>query len=131
MKIYDLNKDNLMLLAAKHYDSPHCLMSEFEDDFKRIKYIKRLISRYLVHGDLKERLILNHIIVLSNAFGSEFTSRILFYQLDENQYSVLKTFLIYLSYIKSEHVFYTIDGNPFDTTPIHLDMECIRLLRKL
>jgi len=131
MKIYDLNKDNLMLLAAKHYDSPHCIMSEFEEDFKRVKYIKRLISRYHNTGDLKERLILNHIIILGNVFGADFTSRLLFYQLDEAHYEVIKTFLIYLGYISQDHIIMTINGQPFDTTPIHIDGISAKLLRAI
>lgn len=131
MKIYDLNKDNVMLLAAKHYDSPHCLMSEFEEDYKRVRYIKRLISRYLSSGELKERLILNHIIILGNVFGSEFASRLLFYELDSEYHSVIKTFLIYLGYIKPNHTFHTLNGSPLDITAIMLDDNSAKLLRAI
>jgi hypothetical protein len=74
-------------------------MSEFEDDMKRLKYIKRLIKRYRTTGELKERLILNHIIVLSNVFGTEATVRMLFYKFDPEDYSILHTFLIFLNYM--------------------------------
>jgi hypothetical protein len=95
----NLNDDNFMMYAIKSYNSPNCIMSEFEDDMKRLKYIKRLIKRYRTTGELKERLILNHIIVLSNVFGTEATVRMLFYKFDPEDYSILKTFLLFLNYM--------------------------------
>jgi hypothetical protein len=74
-----LTEKNLFVYAAKHYDNPGCCNTEeFLDDLRRIKYIKKLITRYIESGDLKERLILNHIIILVNLFGPEVTCRILF-----------------------------------------------------
>ena len=72
-------------------------MSEFENDMKRTKYLKRLFRRYKNGGSIKERLILNHIILLNNVFGPEATARILFYKIEERDYDVLKTFLCYLN----------------------------------
>jgi hypothetical protein len=97
--IDNLNDENFMLYAMKCYDSPNAIMSEFEEDLKRIKYIKRLIKRYKTTGELKERLILNHIIVLSNVFGTRNAVRMLFFKLDEQDYQILKTFLIFLGYM--------------------------------
>ena len=54
-------------------------MSEFEEDLSRLSYVKRLIRKYKSSGDLKERLILNHIIVLTNVFGVEPAIRMLFF----------------------------------------------------
>ena len=93
----DLNDENFMMYAMKCYETPHCLMSEFEGDIKRTKYLKRLFRRYKVTKILKERLILNHIILLNNVFGPEPTARILFYRIDERDYDILKTFLSYLN----------------------------------
>ena len=95
----DLNDDNFILYAMKAYNSPHCIMSEFESDLKRTKYLKRLFRRYKITKVLKERLILNHIILLYNVFGAEPATRILFFKIDETDYDVLKTFLIYLNYM--------------------------------
>jgi hypothetical protein len=95
----NLNDDNFTMYAIKSYNSPNCIMSEFEDDMKRLKYIKRLIKRYRATGELKERLILNHIIVLSNVFGTEAAVRMLFYKFDPEDYTILKTFLIFLNYM--------------------------------
>lgn len=97
--IENLNDDNFMLYAMKSYDKPNCIMSEFEEDFKRLKYVKRLIKRYKITGELKERLILNHIIVLTNVFGVEPTVRMLFYKIDDADYHILKTFLLFLNFM--------------------------------
>lgn len=97
--IIDLSEETFTIYAMKAYDKPNCILSEFEEDIKRIKYIKRLIRRYKATGDLKERLILNHIIVLSNVFGVEPTVRMLFYKIDASDYDALKTFLLFLNYM--------------------------------
>lgn len=97
--IENLNDDNFLLYAMKCYESPNAILSEFEEDLKRIKYVKRLIKRYKTNGELKERLILNHIIILSNVFGTKGAVRMLFYRLDEQDYQILKTFLIFLGYM--------------------------------
>ena len=93
----DLNDENFMIYAMKCYAAPNCIMSEFESDIKRTKYLKRLFRRYKVSKAVKERLILNHIILLNNVFGLEATARILFYRIDERDYDILKTFLCYLN----------------------------------
>ena len=93
----DLNDDNFTIYAMKCYSSPNCIMSEFESDIKRTKNLKRLFRRYKVTKSLKERLILNHLILLNNVFGPEPTAKILFYRIDERDYDILKTFLVYLN----------------------------------
>lgn len=97
--IDSLNDDNFLMFAMKAYDSPNSIMSEFEEDLKRIKYVKRLIKRYRTTGELKERLILNHIIILSNVFGTRNAVKMLFFKIDEEDYDILKTFLIFLGYM--------------------------------
>jgi len=91
-----LNEANFLLYAMHHYDNTQCYsLVEFEDDLKKFLYLKKLISRYKNNGDLKERLILNHIIVLYNLFGDA-TTKMLFYKVDEVCWDVLTTFLVYL-----------------------------------
>lgn len=91
-----LTDSNFLLFATRHYDNPHCLdMKEFKEDLDRIKYIKRLFNRYRDTGDLKERLILNHIIILYNLFGSAATL-ILFFKLPGYE-QYLKPFLMMLN----------------------------------
>ena len=125
----DLNEENFMMYAMKCYTSPHCVMSEFEGDIKRTKYLKRLFRRYKVTKTLKERLILNHIILLNNVFGPEVTSRILFYRIDERDYDILKTFLLYLNILPE--MIYGINGKNIRTSTIPVDMNIAEILRKI
>ena len=93
----NLSEENILLYAAKSYDKPNCIRSEFEEDYKRIRYIKRLLQKYRMSGKIKERLILNHLVVLQNVFGVEASTRMLFFRIDERDWSSLKTFLIFTS----------------------------------
>ena len=122
----DLNEDNFMMYAAKCYTSPHCIMSEFEGDIKRTKYLKRLFRKYKVTKSLKERLILNHIILLNNVFGPEHMARILFYKTDERDYDILKTFLCYLNLMPE--IIYGINGKNIRLSEIPLDMDVAEIL---
>jgi hypothetical protein len=125
----DLNDENFLMYAMKCYDSPNCVMSEFEGDIKRTKYLKRLFRRYKITKSLKERLILNHIILLNNVFGPEPTARILFYRIDERDYDILKTFLVYLNLLPT--VVYGIKGKNIKTDVISVDMDIAEILRKI
>ena len=125
----NLNEENFMIYAVKCYTSPHCIMSEFESDIKRTKYLKRLFRRYKATGSLKERLIINHIILLNNVFGQEATSRILFYKIDERDYDVLKTFLSYLN-IMPEYV-NGIKGKNINVSEIFIDQYVAEILKKI
>ena len=125
----NLNDDNILIYAMKCYNSPHYIMSEFEADMKRIKYLKRLFRRYKNGGSLKERLILNHIILLNNVFGAEATARILFYKIDERDYDVLKTFLCYLN-IMPETVI-GIKGRNLSSYEIPMDGQSAEVLIKI
>ena len=103
-----LTNSNFLLYASKHYENPQCEgMHEFREDLNRIKYIKRLLRKYVKSGILRERLILNHIIILQNVFGPVVCSRILFFKINKELHSQLKTFLIFLSniYFFREHGF--------------------------
>jgi hypothetical protein len=125
----ELNEDNFMMYAMKCYTSPHCIMSEFEGDIKRTKYLKRLFRRYKITKSLKERLIINHIILLNNVFGPEATARILFYKTDERDYDILKTFLDYLD-IMPDFV-YGIGGKTIVSSDLPLDMNVAEILRNI
>ena len=97
---FELTEDNFIMYAVKHYDNPGCIgMDEFYDDLKRFKYIKRLLRKHNVGKDLKERLILNHIIVLGNLFGVEATTKMLFFKLERKFWPQVKTFLVFLNYM--------------------------------
>lgn len=125
----DLNEDNFVMYAVKCYTSPSCLMSEFEGDLKRTKYLKRLFRRYKITKNVKERLILNHIILLNNVFGPEATTRILFFRIDEKDYDSLKTFLLFLNILPKTVM--GIRGKNIDTDLIPVDMKIADILRKI
>ena len=125
----DLNDENFMIYAMKCYASPNCIMSEFEGDIKRTKYLKRLFRRYKVTKALKERLIINHIILLNNVFGPEPTARILFYRIDERDYDILKTFLLYLNTMPD--IIRGINGKTIHTAEIPVDMDIAEILRRI
>ena len=125
----NLNEDNFVMYAMKAYNSPHCIMSEFEGDIKRTKYLKRLFRRYKVTKSLKERLILNHIILLNNVFGTEATVRMLFFKIDEEDYPILKPFLIFLNYMPKKVT--GIDGKHIHSSDIVMDNHVINKLRNI
>lgn len=125
----DVNNENVYLYAVKCYDKPNAIMSEFEEDYKRFKYIKRLVNRYRIKRDNKERLILNHIIILQNVFGVEATVKILFLKTHKNDYPVIKTFLVFLNYMPDE--INTINGKKIISSDISLDWELVNSLRIL
>lgn len=128
--MFDLNDGNFLIYAAKTYDRPHILQKEFEDDLKRIKYIKRLLRKYRQTGDCKERLILNHIIILSNVFGVEATVNMLFFKVDTDDYPTLKTFLLFLNYLPTR-LTVTFDKYHLKQEDITIDIEVARKLREI
>jgi hypothetical protein len=127
--IDDLNEETFLIYAMKAYEKPNCIMSEFDGDLKRTKYVKRLFRRYKTTKNLKERLILNHIISLSNVFGPEATVKILFYKVDEKDYDILKTFLIYLNLLSN--VVLSIRGSHIKTSDIPVELNVADILRKI
>jgi hypothetical protein len=99
----ELNNKNFLLFAAKNYQNSQCMtQEEFEDDLQRFKYLKRLFNRYEVNSELSERLILNHLIVLYNVFGIKAANHMMFYKIEEKNWPVLKTFLVYLNYLPED-----------------------------
>ena len=126
--IDDLNDETFMIYAIKAYDKPNCVMSEFYEDLKRIKYVKRLFIKYHKSKEIKERLIINHLIVLYNVFGATAATRILFYKIDQKYYSILKTFLIFLNYMPQ--VITKVRGKTIRTTEIPVDLKLAEILRK-
>ena len=100
-----ITSDNVIMFAIKHYDNPQCEgEKEFHDDMKRFKYIKRLLRKYYDTGVLKERLILNHIIVLNNVFGPDACTTLLIYKIQPEYWSALKTFLLFLNILKDNEL---------------------------
>ena len=130
MIYHDLNEKNFLLFAMQHYDNPQCVeVEEFNDDLRRIKYIKRLFNQYDLEGILKERLLLNHIIVFYNVFPVRAATRILFYKIEEKFWPMLKTFLVYLHFMP-EYKIESIMGRKILTTDIPMDQGIIDRLRE-
>ncbi len=120
-----LMDDNYLAFAAHVYDNPQCEdRNEFEDDLKRVHYVKKLLNKYVSTGELKERLILNHITLLHNVFGIQPAAKMLFFKLDPTLYPALKTFLV------SKYALPAII-NGVNTKGIELDQEIINTLRQL
>ena len=128
--MFDLNDGNFLIYAAKCYDRPHILQSEFEDDLKRLKYVKRLLRKYRQTGEFKERLVLNHVIILSNVFGVEATTNMLFFKVDQEDYPLLKTILIYLNYMP-DHLNVSFDKYYVKQEEIPVDLNIANILRTI
>ena len=125
-----LDDSNFILFAAKYYDNPQCFDTlEFQDDLKRFKYLKRLFTRYQETGELKERLIINHLIVLYNVFGPEAT-RMLFFKL-EGFHHYLKPFIVLLGYMPEVVRNIGVENKTYRSSDIPMDEEIIELLRKI
>jgi hypothetical protein len=96
MLFNELNEDNFLLFAIKHYENPQAVTKEdFEKDLNHFKYIKRLLKRYKRDGELKTHLLLNHFIILYNIFG-EAATPMLFYKIEKDLWSYMKTFVVFL-----------------------------------
>ena len=126
----DLNDDNFLMYAMKEYNDIQCTdIEEFYDDLKKIKYIKRLFNIYKNNGQLKERLILNHLIVFYNVFPLLAGTRILFYKIEKSFWPMLKTFLIFLD--RMPETIDSIRGETIRSTDIQLDEGIVTRLRTI
>jgi hypothetical protein len=127
---FELTEENFIMYAMKYYDNPSCKgMAEFLDDIKRFKYIKRLLGKYTSGKELKERLIINHMIVLNNLFGVEATTKMLFFKIDRKFWPQLKTFLVFLNYMP-EKIILT-KGMAIIESEIPLDDKILEILRRV
>lgn len=122
MQIFnEVNDDNFMIFAARHYYNPRCIdIEEFYEDLNRFKYVKRLLNRYIETGKLSERRILNHIIVIFNAFDIKPALMMLEHKLDERHWPIVKPFLVFLRHITND-----------EYVDIPMDKTVIDALRKI
>jgi hypothetical protein len=129
MQFDNLDNSNFLLYAAKHYDNPQCFdTKDFYDDLKRFKYLKRLFNRYRETGELRERLIINHLQVLYNLFGTEATTRMLFFSLRKH-YECLKPFLILFNTMPE--IVKNIEGRDIHSSDISMDNHIVEVLRTI
>lgn len=125
-----LTDKNFLLYCASHYDNARYASTEdFVEDLNRLKYIKKLVTRYIEYGELKERLILNHIIVLNNCFGPEVLCRILYLKL-RPQMKYIKPFLLLLD-VLPDRLYNIDDEHIIDTNLIEIDSNIVAKLRKV
>ena len=123
MRFDELNESNYMLFAIKFYDNPQAVTKDdFEADLKRIRYIKRLLKRYKNTGELKIHLILNHLIILFNVFN-EAAVPFLFYNLEEDLWPLIKSFLVFLNRIPETPI--------TKISKIDIDEDCLQQLKDL
>ena len=122
MKLFDeLTEENFEIFAAKNYNNLQCIdIEEFREDLARFKYLKRLLRKYIQTGEIQERLVLNHLIIIYNVFGIEAANKMAFYRIEDELWSALKTFLIYLNYLPEN-----------DRIEIPVDMKIAAILRKI
>lgn len=122
MRLFDeLTDANFELFAAKYYNNPQCVdVEEFHEDLARYKYVKRLLRKYVQTGEIQERLVLNHLIVIYNMFGIPAANRMSFYRIEPELWPALKTFLVFLNYLpESEKV------------EVPLDEKIVKILRSI
>ena len=118
----ELNDDNYLIFAIKHYDNPQAVTYEdFLNDMKKFKYIKRLLKRYKKTGDLKSHLLINHFIVLYNVF-QDATTALLFYKIEKELWEPMKTFVMFLGKLPEHPKSFISD--------IQVDIECLKQLNQ-
>jgi hypothetical protein len=121
-----ITEKNFLLFSMHHYDNPQCTnLDEFNEDLKRFVYLKKLFMRYKDNGDLRERLIINHIIILHNLFGIA-TTEMLFLKVDKEYWQTLVTFLVYLGRMPEE-----VPEFGIKLSEVTLDEKVISILRKI
>ncbi len=126
----DLNEENYSMYTMREYNNLQCTdIEEFYDDLKKIKYIKRLFNIYKNNGQLKERLILNHLIIFYNVFTVDAGTRILFYKIEKDFWPMLKTFLIFLDRMPDK--IESIRGVTVRSSDIQLDDGIVTRLRSI
>ena len=123
MLFSELNEENFLLFAIKNYENPQAVSREdFEKDLNHFRYIKRLLKRYKITGELKSHLLINHFIILYNIFG-EAATPMLFFMIEEDLWSVMKTFIIFLNRFPS-----------YPKCSLHdvaVDIDCLKQLQQV
>jgi len=124
-----LNNDTVLLYAIKAYDKLNYVKSEFEEDYKTFRYVKRLLQRYRATGEIRQNLVLNHLSLIYNMFGIEAGTRLLFFKMDEADYSSLKTFLVFLNTMPE--LVHGINGKEIRSSDLPIDMNVASILRTI
>lgn len=129
--IDQVDETNFLLYAAKHYDNPHCYDTvEFYEDLNRFKYIKRLLNKYEETGEIKDRLIINHLTIIYNVFGAEAGTRLLFLKLRDYLH-LIKPFLVMMGTLPDVVRKIGIEGKDIHTSSIPMEQTIVDVLRKI
>jgi len=127
---HNLTRDNIKLYASSVYNNPGCAsFLEFEEDYRRIKYLKTLLNKYLNNKKINVRILINHIICINNVFPGEATARILFVENDETTWNALATLLLYLSLMP--HYLSGINGKYISLSSLSIDTNLLETLKEL
>jgi len=130
MMLPNLNDKNFLQYAMKHYDNPHCHdIDEFNEDLRRFSYIKKLITRSLNSNDFKDKLIMNHLIVLNNVFGPLHLNRMLCVKLFD-QLKYITPFLLYMN-ILPDIIYNITDRGDIYIDTIPMDPHVIEIIRNI
>lgn len=123
MRFDELNDNNYLLFAIKHYENPHSVTKEdFFDDLKKFKLIKKILKKYLNDNKMNSKLLINHFLMLYNVFG-EATTPLLFYKIERDYWSLIKTTIIYLGRFPE-----------YPKTDLHIipvDIDFLKILKQL
>ena len=127
--MHNLTNENFLIFASRYYTNTHCTdVLEFHDDLKRIRYIKRLFKKFKETSELKERLIINHLVILYNSFEPRAMTRMLFLKLwDYMDY--LKPFLMLLNFWTTNVG--EVNGKKVIDSEVSLNPEIVASLRKI
>ena len=115
-----LTHETIDIFAKRNYTNSGASIEELEDDMKRFKYLKRLFRKYDTSKEFKSRLIINHIIILANVFGIDAATTLLFFKIDKQHWSILKTILIFLNYMPEK-----------DMVDIEIDQNVMEELKRI
>jgi hypothetical protein len=117
-----LTDENFMLVAMHRYDNCQLnTIDEFQQDINRLNCIQKLIEKYLSSKGniINIRLVLNHTIILHNAFGSLLEDMFLF-KFPLSYLAIMKPVMEYLQHT-----------TPDKWKNIGFDMNILILLRNI
>lgn len=131
MIIEKVDESNALLYAAKHYENTNCFDTvEFYEDLNRFKYIKRLLNKFVESGDLKDRLIINHLTIIYNVFGTEAGTRLLFLKLKDHLH-LIKPFLLLMGTCPDIVKAIGIEGKDIDTAQVQGSEQITQILKEI
>jgi len=125
-----LTEEEIKQNSIKYYTNNN--FSEFEKDYVTLKYIKKILNQYKIKHKINLRLTLNYFVLLGNTFEKTYLLRLLFSKINEEHYSLLKTFLVFLNFCSTyDNVELFNCKIILDINKIEIDEELFEMLNKL